>query len=186
MPGYDARVLYREVQNFRQHWLWILILVIAGFFLYSVVDQLILGELLGNYPAPGIAVLFLAIVFGLGLPILFYKTNLTTEIRTDGLYFRFFPFHLSFQRIPLDEVKKYEVCTYRPIRDYGGWGIRYGAKGKAYNVGGNRGIKLELSSGRQILIGSRSLEELTRSLDLVMKKRGSGTYQKSQNRMVSF
>ena len=167
---YDAKVLYREVQHFRQNWLWILILGIAGLSLYSVVEQLILGRPFGTNPAPDIAVLVLAIVFGLGLPILLYKTNLTTEVRTNGLYFRFFPFHLSFQRIPLEELETYEMCSYRPIRDYGGWGIRYGAKGKAYNVSGNRGVQLKLSNGRRILIGSKNPEEFTRALHSVVKK----------------
>jgi len=63
-----------------------------------------------------------------------------TEVRDDGVYFRFFPLHLSFHRIGLEEIVRFEVQTYRPIRDYGGWGIRYGWKGKAYNVSGNRGV----------------------------------------------
>jgi hypothetical protein len=98
--------------------------------------------------------------------------NLTTEVRSDGLYIRFFPFHLSFRRIPLDDLKAYEARTYSALREYGGWGIRWGWRGKAYNVRGNRGVQLELSNGERILIGSQRAEQLAEALDLAMRGKG--------------
>jgi hypothetical protein len=61
-------------------------------------------------------------------------------------------------------VKSHEVITYSPLRDYGGWGIRYGSKGKAYNVSGNRGVRLELSNGKRLLFGSQRPEELSEAV----------------------
>jgi len=61
------------------------------------------------------------------------------------------------------------VLTYSPISDYGGWGIRYGSIGKAYNVSGNRGVQLELLNGERILIGSQKPEELAAAIDLALK-----------------
>jgi hypothetical protein len=90
---------------------------------------------------------------------------LNTEVRADGLYVKFFPFHWSFQRIPLENLKGIAVTTYRPILDYGGWGIRYGIAGKAYNVSGNRGVKLTFFKGRSLLIGSQQPEELAEALE---------------------
>jgi len=54
-----------------------------------------------------------------------------------------------------------EPVTYSPLKDYGGWGIRYGAKGKAYNVSGNQGVVITLETGQSILIGSQRHEELS-------------------------
>ena len=113
----------------------------------------------------------LAIIFGIGLPLFMFTTNLTTEVHSDGLYIRFFPFHLSFRRIAIEEIGGFEVCTYNPIKDYGGWGIRYGRKGKAYNVSRNRGVQLELLNRKHLLIGSQKPEELAEALNLVMSKR---------------
>jgi hypothetical protein len=107
------------------------------------------------------------------LPIFLYKTNLTTEVRNDGLYIRFFPFHLSFHRIAPEDIKEFEARTYRPLRDYGGWGIRYGREGKAYNVSGNRGVQLVLSDGKQLLIGSQRPDELTEALSLALGKQSA-------------
>ena len=110
------------------------------------------------------------IVFGLALPLLFYVMNLTTEVREDGLYYRLFPFHWSFQSIGGSDIDKFESITYRPLRDYGGWGIRYGFNGKAYNVSGNRGVQLQLRDGRQVLIGSRKPEDLADALQLIIRQ----------------
>ena len=43
--------------------------------------------------------------------------------------------------------------------------------GKAYNVSGNRGLQLELSSGKKILIGSQRADELARILQERMDAR---------------
>lgn len=167
---YRTDLLYHEVQHFRQVWLWVVLLGISSMSIYAVVQQLILDKPFGNNPAPDILVLIIALIFGLGFPIFFYKITLTTEVTSDGLYFRFFPMHLSFQKkIPLEDLKAYEAITYRPLKEYGGWGIRYGAKGKAYNISGNRGVRLELSSGRRILIGSQRPEELAGAIGSAVK-----------------
>jgi hypothetical protein len=61
---------------------------------------------------------------------------------------------------------RWEARTYRPILEYGGWGIRYSpfGQGCAYNVSGNRGVQLELADGQRILIGSQRAEELARAI----------------------
>jgi len=97
--------------------------------------------------------------------------SLTTEVRRDGIYIRFSPLHRSFRKIPLVDLMRHEVRTYSPIREYGGWGIRYGRKGTAYNARGNRGVQLELSDGKQVLIGSQKPEELARAIDMAKAKR---------------
>ena len=164
--------LYQEAQYFRQVWLWALALFISLLSLYGAFQQLVLGKPFGNNPAPDSIMVILAIVFGLALPVFMYKTNLTTEVRSDGLYIRFFPFHLSFRRIAAEEIIRYKACAYRPIKDYGGWGMRFGRKGKAYNVTGNRGVKLELSKGEHLLIGSQKPEKLTEALNTVLGRIG--------------
>lgn len=97
--------------------------------------------------------------------------NLTIEVRPDGLYFRFFPLHRSFRKIASEDLAGYEVRTYSPLKDYGGWGIRYGRRGKAYNVSGNRGVQLEFSNGDKLLLGSQKPEELAEAMNLALGKR---------------
>ncbi|MFC1940694.1 DUF6141 family protein [Chloroflexota bacterium] len=169
----NSNCLYHEIQHFRQIWLWILILSISAISLWGMIQQLFLGKPFGNNPAPDTMLIIIVFIFGLGFPYIFYKMNLTTEVRSDGIHYRFFPFHFSFHKIKFEDLFKYEVQTYNPIRDYGGWGIRWGSKGKAYNVSGSRGVYLEFSNGKQLLIGSQKPEELVEALDLILGKRRS-------------
>jgi hypothetical protein len=154
-----------EVQRFRQPWLWILILSISAVAIWGMIQQLFLGEPFGNNAAPDAILIIIVIIFGFGFPYAFYKMTLTTEVRSDGIYYRFFPFHRSFHKIKLEDLVRYKVRTYRPIREYGGWGIRWGRKGKAYNVSGNRGVQLELSDGKRLLLGSQKPEKFAEALD---------------------
>lgn len=166
----NSSIIFREVQQFRQKWLWLIILFIAGILWYGVIRQLVLNIPFGSKPAPDAVLLIFWLIFGIAFPVFFYSIKLITEVRNDGLYICFFPFCFSFHKIALDELKTYEVRSYSPIKEYGGWGIRYGLKGKAYNVSGNRGVQLELSDRKRILIGSQKPEELARAIDLVLKK----------------
>jgi hypothetical protein len=79
-------------------------------------------------------------------------------VDTEAVRIHFFP--VWKKTIPLAEVVRWEARTYRPILEYGGWGIRYTLKGWAYNVSGNQGVQLELANGQRILIGSQRAEEL--------------------------
>lgn len=172
----NTEILFREVQHFRQIWLWLLLLAISGVCIYAMVEQLILREPFGSDPAPDVVLIIIVAVFGLGFPLLFYHIRLTTEVRSNGLYYRFFPLHCSVQKILLDDLKSYEVRTYSPLKEYGGWGIRYGAKGKAYNVKGNRGVQFKLTNGELILMGSQRPEELAGALALVIERKNESRY----------
>ena len=54
---------------------------------------------------------------------------------------------------------------YHPILDYGGWGIRWALKGKAYNISGNNGVRLDFYDGKHLLIGSQRSEEFAASIE---------------------
>jgi hypothetical protein len=109
-----------------------------------------------------------AVIAALALLIPVFCARLTTEVNRSGLYIQFFPFHLSPKKIPLNKVVQLEIKTYRPVRDYLGYGIRYGAAGKAYNMSGDRGVNLKFSAGRDILIGSQKPEELAQALQQLL------------------
>ena len=158
------RPIYREVQQFRQGWIWTVVVAIAGLIWVAGVRQLILNRPFGGQPMPDILLVIFWLIFGIGFPALFLFCRLVIEVRDDGIYIRFSPFHLSFRRIGFEKLKEYEVRTYRPIREYGGWGIRSGSKGKAYNVSGNRGVQLVLTNGKRVLLGSQRPEALWQAI----------------------
>lgn len=157
-------ILFREEQRFNQIWILILVLIPIGLAWYGAIQQLLLHKPFGSHPAPDSILWIIWIVFGIAFPIFFFSVKLSTEVRYDGIYIRFFPFHREFRTLPFDAIKKYEVRDYSPLREFGGYGIRYGRSGKAYNVSGRRGVQLELVSGRKILIGSKNAGELAEAI----------------------
>ncbi len=169
-------MIFQEVQRFRQWWIWLILvstsMLLMGLFGYGVIRQLVFGQPWGDNPMSDTMLLIVggfSIALGAGLIWLFYAARLITEVRSDGLYIRFFPLHFSFHRIPLEKLKRYEVRTYSPITECGGWGIRSYRSGKAYNVSGNRGLALEFLDGRPILIGSQRPEELAKAVAFVLR-----------------
>ncbi len=93
--------------------------------------------------------------------LLFYFLRLTVRV-DDALRIAFRPFLKRV--IPFEEIESAEAVTYRPLREYGGWGIRCGKKGRAYTVSGKEGVQLTLNGGKGLLLGSRRSEELARAL----------------------
>jgi hypothetical protein len=159
---------YREVQQFRQNWIWLLLALVSGLSWYGFVQQIVFGSPFGSKPAPDIVMWFILIAFGIGLPTFFYYLKLIVEVRENGILIRFFPLHSRFIRF--DDLGNYEVRKYHPIREYGGWGIRWGSKGWAYNVSGNEGVQLELANGKRIMIGSQNPDKLAEMIRKAMEK----------------
>ena len=152
-------VSFRETQHFRQKWIVAIIAGITVLMWYSAVEQILLKRPFGNNPAPDIVLIVFWILFGVGFPLFFLKLRLLTEVREDGIYIKFVPINRRFIRIGFDEIDTYEIRKYRPIVEYGGWGVKYGSGGKAYNVSGNMGLQLKLKNGKKVLIGTQRPEE---------------------------
>ena len=158
-------------------WIWLVLLPLCvgviGFFVWAMVEQLVRGHPVGNQPMPDLMLMITGPLFMLlmaGMLWLMWAARLVTEVRDDGIYIRFHPIHRGFHGYLWEEVESFEARTYRPVRDYGGWGIRSGPGGKAYNVSGNRGLQLGLRGLRsgQVLIGSQRPEELATAVESAM------------------
>jgi hypothetical protein len=67
---------------------------------------------------------------------------------------------LNWQTTTLDELEKWEVRTFSPIKEYGGWGKRHGKSGAALTIKGNQGLQLIFKNGHKLLIGTQNAEAL--------------------------
>lgn len=151
--------LYIETQRLRQWWIWLIVLVAVLFVAWMFIEQIVLGQPVGNNPAPDGVMWVVTILVGVGVPLLMYSVNLTAEVDTDRLVIQYF---LLWKRtILLCDISVCFPCEYRPIRDFGGWGIRCGlGKGMCYTIYGSKGVQLELANGRKVLIGAQRPEEM--------------------------
>lgn len=153
-------VLFQEVQRFRQPWIWAILLGVAGWFTWGVWYQLAGGEPFGLNPLGDAGLLLVWVLSAVLLPGLFVLARLRTEVREDGVHVRFSPFHLRERSFRLDALARVEAVEYNPLLEYGGWGIRIGPRGWAYNVSGRLGVRLTFTDGRTLLIGSEKPEAL--------------------------
>ena len=163
MTQLETNIRFQETQQFRQGWLWALVLMVVGCLLLPIVIYAIEPEAIGGMAAVigwgVVAILFSAMVL-----YFFYTMRLETEVRADGLYVRFFPLRKQ-EKIAYEQIEACNATAYSPIRDYGGWGVRLGKKGQAYNVSGNEGVQLRLAEARPLLIGSQRAAELAEAIN---------------------
>jgi hypothetical protein len=69
------------------------------------------------------------------------------------------------KRMPLTEITRVEASSYRPLRDFGGWGWRFGPGGvQALTAKGTAGVFLWLRDGQRYLVGSARSDELAQAL----------------------
>lgn len=162
-PGLVAPPVYREVQRFRQWWMWVVVLAIAAFMWVGFALQIVLGSPFGSKPMPDAMLWVFTLLFGLGLPAFFLVLRLLTEVSADRLVVGLAPFRM--RAILLADIAEAKAVTYRPLADFGGWGVRWaGSRGVAYNASGDRGVQLVLRDGRRVLVGSQRPEELVLAL----------------------
>lgn len=164
----ESIALYTETQRFNQTWVRWLIQLLALLAWLTFLVQVVFDRPVGNVPASDWALWILLLVMGVGLPWLFSALKMTTRVSSEGIEIDFSPF--PTRMIPLKSIESYQPRTYRPIREYGGWGVRgcFG-HGMAYNVSGNRGVQLVLADGKRLLIGSQEPDRLAEAIKTAME-----------------
>jgi len=144
---------------------WVMLIGILCLFLLGAWQQMIQGVPWGNNPMSdgmliGVIALLLIIV------CLFAFSRLETKIDSDGIAVRFFPFVWQCKFYSWDVIETVRVTKYRPLADFGGWGVRCGISAtKAYTVSGNTALVLQFKDGKKLFIGTRCGEEIQELLD---------------------
>jgi len=180
-----TKLIYREVQYFRQSFVpWIALLILlfslgsfsTGIYqkiynhevpLSAEINELIWGSIIS------------LVVLG-GLFIVFMYSKLTTEIWTDGIRFKFTPLLRKTRFIPLNHIVSAQVQKYKPIIEFGGWGwrVKFLSRKTAYNIKGNMGLRIIKKDGSQVLFGTQQGDSLSKAIDEMLKK---GALKTTQN-----
>lgn len=157
---------FKETQRFRQPWLIILfaVLILSFFFMTFYLEP--------KEAEKGISQSFeyWRLLNFLILPVMtfifFFVLRLETIINENGISVRFFFFHLKWKNYSWEEIEKCYVRTYKPIAEYGGWGIKgkIFSDSRAFNVLGNMGLQIEFKNKKKLLIGTQKGEELEKLL----------------------
>ena len=153
-------VIFTEVQRFSL-WCYLLLVCAIGFSAVITLCAVPPEQSIVRSLGIGLSILFL---------VLFLTLKLETKVCSDGLYVRFFPVHIRHKKYGAADLEQYYARTYKPMLEYGGWGIRFGKNGRAYNANGNKGVQLVLKNGKKLLIGSRKPDELVAAIDRILKQ----------------
>jgi hypothetical protein len=134
--------------------------------LVLLIWQVVLGHPWGGRPMSNASVIgwtiFLWLVY-----LRLMTVRLVTDLR-DGKLVVAIRGLWRARRISLSEIASVEVTSFDPLRDYGGYGIRSNRQETAYLAVGNRGVRLTLSNGARIVVGSPRAEELADVLHRAM------------------
>jgi len=167
-------MIFEEIQRFNQRWLWILLILSSviglSIFAYGVIEQIVFQRPWGERPMSDTALLLTSAgmaVFIIFMLYMFYTLRLITRVEPKGIFVRFYPFPGSL--LSFADVESCQARTYRPLYEYGGWGIKYGRSGKAYNISGDRGAQLVMKNSKRILIGSQRADELANTINKYVK-----------------
>ena len=140
-------ILFHEEQQFRGAWVWILLAVVNL--------PLVVILFAGRFEPAALAGVFIpALVTGL-----FFAAKLVVEVDRNEIRIAFH-FLWPTRRIPIASVTRAHATHYNSLLEYGGWGVRIGWKGWAFNTGGDEGVLVETNNGKRVMIGSRRAQEL--------------------------
>ena len=120
-------------------------------------------------PAAGIGVVLLLVV---SLTAAFIR--LDVEVRADHIFIAFGPVHLVRKRIRLSDIDSVRGLTYRPLVEFGGWGIKWRPGRTAWTIRGNQAAAITLNSGKQIYVGSGHPQRLAGAIRTAMRVAGAG------------
>lgn len=91
-----------------------------------------------------------------------WLARLEVTVRTDGVYYRFFPLELSESRIRPGDIERFEVAE--PTATMGR-GVRNGDEGVEYIVEGTDGIRFYRHDQDPVYVGSQEIEAFRRAVD---------------------
>lgn len=84
----------------------------------------------------------------------------------------FLPFAL--RTVPFKDIERVRAVIYKPIRQYGGWGIRWTFRdpGVCYTLGGTKGVRIDLADGRHFLFQVNDAEAFASGIIAQMAAEG--------------
>jgi len=152
----NSEILFEEVQSRTSRQTVGFFRTVSVIFLAALIINVILQRgTATSFTYFLITILTVLIVLNLILP-----SNLTTQIRSDGIYVRFSPFRPSFVKFSWNDIEDVYLRNYDAMTEYFGWGYRIGPNGIGYIVAGNVGIQIILRNGNKVLVTTQRPHEV--------------------------
>ena len=159
-----SRPVYRE-QTWAPPLLWVIVwgsCAVAWFSITAAFAPELFGGRVPESQPPTTTVYRGTTVALIAFPTVFtwLFARLDVEVWSENVVLLFWPARLIRRHVRLEDVIEVEPVTYRPIRDFGGWGVRVRGRKSCWNMRGNRAVRLVLQDGREVYVGSRHPQRL--------------------------
>ncbi len=159
-PDYE---LFHEEQRFTQWWIRLLVVAVTLLVWWAFIQQILLGKPAGTNPGPDWFLWIIMVVLGVGFPLFMFTLKLETRVYPGRVDLRFA--YLIRRRISMKSIVSFRAREYRPLMEFGGWGVRWvPGKGVAFNTGGNKGVEVNLDDGKMVMIGSQEEMKLEQAI----------------------
>lgn len=99
-------------------------------------------------------------ILGLGAVIARILAGLTVLVQETRLFLYLGSYPLIKRIVPYAEILDLESTEYRPLMEFGGWGVRGVGRRKAWTARGNRAVVLTLTGDRELYVGSDNPQRL--------------------------
>ncbi len=167
MTHKTATSIFFEIQQFKKHWFWqLLLLAPFTYFCGVLVYQLYTGEYVGDHPAGNFDLTLLLLFYGSFAYLALFYVKLTTAISSDKISYGWNIPTNGLNKIKVEDIASCEVVKYRFV----GYGYRISLKyGIVYNVWGNKGLFIKKTNGKKVLIGTQNPESLAEAIKAIIK-----------------
>ncbi len=167
------KVLFEEKQKFGSPLFYLGMSVVYAvptlIFLFAFYKKFIVHEPFGNRPMSSLELIltaFFTFIVLAGSLYILIGSRLIVTITNQNISLTFKP--ILFKTISFDktDIDNFEIRNYKPVKEYGGYGVRQGRKGlgKAYNVKGKSGLQLYLKNDKKVLIGTQRPDAILRAM----------------------
>ncbi len=113
---------------------------------------------------PWLSVLMALVGIALVLPYGGFRTLVTREAVT----VRMGMLGIRLLKLKIPDIASAELHSFQPLKDFGGYGIRFNGEMKAYYLRGNRGVKITTRAGKKYLIGTDHPERLATVISTII------------------
>lgn len=132
-------------------------------FTTGIYKQLVQKIPFGNQPmsdATLVTVWIFTFIISILLIFIFRSMSLKISIDKYAIKYQCYPFHLKGIRVKWADVKKIEIKSFKAIRDFGRYGIRYKKNTKAYVLSEAEALFLHLNNNKTIVLETKNSIDL--------------------------
>ena len=110
---------------------------------------------------------FSVLVALVGIALTLIYGGFRTLVTREAVTLRMGLLGIRLLRLKTSDIASADLHNFSPLKDFGGYGIRFNKEMKAYFLKGDRGVKITTRAGKKYLVGSDHPERLAAVISTV-------------------